>query len=278
MLTRADQSVSNLNLIKEKGAFALCGVHWFCYRSDLGFIPKLEVMTNIPGEESRSDIEARLDRILRDESPTATPPQAPRSESPNVSQPVSIAAEAIPAKPKTTFSLSKNLTRLSKGLVQWFGKLFKQASSAIKNARKTWPERPKSLKPKPFAGVKKALEAKGSKRLAVLASSLTTVVGLVLAAFLNFTNLTVASGIETTLGPSDNRSVFVVKASDAGQGDLIVASLSIDSETGQELLIIGTVFSKNEQSYALYDGEVIWQISAEQIRGKVLFAEATQTP
>jgi hypothetical protein len=38
------------------------------------------------------------------------------------------------------------------------------------------------------------------------------------------------------------------------------------------------VFSKNDETYALYDGEVIWQIPIGSIRGKVLFAEATQTP
>lgn len=41
-------------------------------------------------------------------------------------------------------------------------------------------------------------------------------------------------------------------------------------------LIIGTVFSSNEETYALYDGEVIWQIPLADLKGKVLFAEATQ--
>jgi hypothetical protein len=62
------------------------------------------------------------------------------------------------------------------------------------------------------------------------------------------------------------------------QGDLLVASLGVDQDTNQEILVMGTVFSKNDQTYALYDGEVIWQITAEQIRGIVLFAEATETP
>jgi hypothetical protein len=54
--------------------------------------------------------------------------------------------------------------------------------------------------------------------------------------------------------------------------------LGVDQDTNKEILVIGTVFSKNDQTYALYDGEVIWQITAEQIRGIVLFAEATEAP
>jgi hypothetical protein len=95
---------------------------------------------------------------------------------------------------------------------------------------------------------------------------------------LNFSSVTVTSGIETNLGSSENRSVLTLKASDANQGDLLVASLGVDQDTNQEILVMGTVFSKNDQSFALYDGEVIWQITAEQIRGIVLFAEATEVP
>jgi hypothetical protein len=125
----------------------------------------------------------------------------------------------------------------------------------------------------------------GLVSLAALMRSLLFVLGGValtaatlLTVLVNFSYLTVTEGIQTTLGNSEDRSVLTLTASDANQGDLIVASLGIDNETDQEILVIGTVFSKNEQTYALYDGEVIWQITAEQIRGKVLFAEATETP
>jgi hypothetical protein len=91
-------------------------------------------------------------------------------------------------------------------------------------------------------------------------------------------SVTVTSGIETTLGSSENRTVLTLRTSDAAQDDLLVASLGVDIETNKEILVMGTVFSKNDQTYALYDGDVIWQITAEQIRGKVLFAEATEAP
>jgi hypothetical protein len=41
---------------------------------------------------------------------------------------------------------------------------------------------------------------------------------------------------------------------------------------------MGSVFSVNDQSYALYDGEVIWQIPLADIKGVVMFADATQIP
>jgi hypothetical protein len=47
---------------------------------------------------------------------------------------------------------------------------------------------------------------------------------------------------------------------------------------GQGFLIMGSVFSVNDQSYALYDGEVIWQIPLADIKGVVMFADATQIP
>jgi hypothetical protein len=56
--------------------------------------------------------------------------------------------------------------------------------------------------------------------------------------------------------------------------DLVVALLP----GGQGLLIMGSVFSVNDQSYALYDGEVIWQIPLADIKGVVMFANATQIP
>jgi hypothetical protein len=69
--------------------------------------------------------------------------------------------------------------------------------------------------------------------------------------------------------------VFIEKTDTAIQNDLIVALLpgSGDAKT----LIIGTVFSSNEETYALYDGEVIWQIPLADLKGKVLFATALES-
>jgi hypothetical protein len=102
--------------------------------------------------------------------------------------------------------------------------------------------------------------------------------GLVIFTFARFQVVTVAQGIETTLGASGERSVLIAKASEADRNDLVVAVLPGAGVDGKEVLIMGTVFSENDETYALYDGEVIWQIPLTDIRGMVMFAQATQVP
>lgn len=101
---------------------------------------------------------------------------------------------------------------------------------------------------------------------------------LLIVGFANFSFVTTKQGIETTLGSSDGRTVLIAKGSTAAQNDLVVAVLPGTAESDSEQLIIGTVFSMNDQTYALYDGEVIWQIPLDEVKGRVLFASATQEP
>lgn len=101
---------------------------------------------------------------------------------------------------------------------------------------------------------------------------------LLIVGFANFAFVTTAQGIKTTLGSSENRTVLIAKGSNASQSDLVVAVLPGTGDIDNEQLIMGTVFSLNDETYALYDGEVIWQIPLDDLRGTVLFASATQVP
>lgn len=239
--------------------------------------PRLKTMNSNTGGESRSDIEARLDRILQgsDARVTTSAPGhlvAPATP-PVVAEEAPVIAKKIPAKPIGDYlkSFSESLSKVLKNSRDWVRSL---SSRLI------------VLKPAKILGVfdkvasksKDLLKGKIKKSVVVIAGGATLVVALGLTLLLNFSPVTVTSGIQTTLGSSENRSVLTLKSSDANQGDLLVASLGVDQDTNQEILVMGTVFSKNDQTYALYDGEVIWQITAEQIRGIVLFAEATEVP
>jgi hypothetical protein len=99
-----------------------------------------------------------------------------------------------------------------------------------------------------------------------------------LVIFINFGFVKVSQGIETTRGLADNKTVFISKTNTVSNNDLAVAVLPGTGDDSEELLVMGTVFSSNAEYYAIYDGEVIWQIPLDQIRGKVLFAKATQVP
>ena len=239
--------------------------------------PRLKAMNSNTGDESRSDIEARLDRILRDSETRATSAE-PRQPVASVTPPVvateaPVIAKKTPAKPIGDYlkSFSDSLSKVLKHVRDWVMSL----SSRLRVSK---PAKGLGVFTKVASKSKDLLKGKVKKSVVVIAGGATLVVALGLTLLLNFSSVTVTSGIETTLGSSENRSVLTIKASDANQGDLLVASLGVDQDTNKEILVIGTVFSKNDQTYALYDGEVIWQITAEQIRGIVLFAEATEAP
>jgi hypothetical protein len=229
------------------------------------------------GDESRSDIEARLDRILQgsDARVTTSAPSQPVAFTtpPVVAQEPPVIAAKTPTKPIGAYlkSFSESLSKLLKNVRDW-------AKSLSSRLRVTKPVKILGVFDKVASKSKDLLKGKVKKSVAMIAGGATLVVAFGLTLLLNFSSVTVTSGIETNLGSSENRSVLTLKASDANQGDLLVASLGVDQDTNQEILVMGTVFSKNDQSFALYDGEVIWQITAEQIRGIVLFAEATEVP
>jgi hypothetical protein len=192
---------------------------------------------------------------------------------PVVAQEPPVIAAKTPSKPIGAYlkTLFESLSKVLKSIRDW-------AMSLSRRLRVSKPAKILGLFDKIASKSKDLLKGRVKKSVAMIAVGATLVVAFGLTLLLNFSSVTVTSGIETNLGSSENRSVLTLKASDANQGDLLVASLGVDQDTNQEILVMGTVFSKNDQSFALYDGEVIWQITAEQIRGIVLFAEATEVP
>jgi len=96
--------------------------------------------------------------------------------------------------------------------------------------------------------------------------------------WLNFGFVKVSQGIETTRGPSEDKNIFISKTDNVSREDLVVAVLPGTGVDSEELLVAGTIFSSNDEYYAIYDGEVIWQVPIDQIRGKVVFAKPTQSP
>lgn len=93
-----------------------------------------------------------------------------------------------------------------------------------------------------------------------------------------FEFVTTAQGIETTLGSSENRLVLIDTSAEAQREDLVVAVLPGQTPDAGQQLLMGSVFSMNDQTFALYDGEVIWQIPLQDVKGVVVFAEATEMP
>ena len=111
-----------------------------------------------------------------------------------------------------------------------------------------------------------------------------SIVGGVIAAILvtgifsiiKFDLVKVSQGIETSRGPADSKTFLVGKTDKFEVNDLVVAQLP--GTTGDENLLVASIFSQNTEFYALYDGEVIWQVAKDSLLGKVYFAEATQLP
>ena len=119
---------------------------------------------------------------------------------------------------------------------------------------------------------------KRHKKPIILGAVGAAALGLVVVGLVRFQFVTVDQGIETTLGDAAGRTVLVSKATEANPNDLIVAVLPGSAASGEEAIIMGSVFSENDETYAIYDGEVIWQIPLSDVRGIVLFAQATQLP
>jgi hypothetical protein len=247
-------------------------------KTEIQFIPaKIRHMSFNTGDQSRHDLEARLDSILRDSGsrPPSTGESRPldtvvTSPASSVKTEPELEAKKSPAKPFGDYlkSVASTLSKTAKAFQSWVLALVRRPKS----------EKGQGVIGKFFSKSKKVAGVRINKKIAIVAGGLSVVLAVGFTLLLNLSYVSVSGGIETTLGSSEDRTVLTLKASGASQGDLLVASLGVDDETGQEILIMGTVFSMNEQTYALYDGEVIWQITAEQIRGKVLFAEATETP
>jgi hypothetical protein len=172
-------------------------------------------------------------------------------------------------------------------------KIFKQDASSEQNASSESSTVESAAEKKTAAATSSSEDAESStepvapkrdfsflKRKSVLFGGIGAIIVIILliVGFANFAFVTTEQGIETTLGSSEGRTVLIAKGSTASQSDLVVAVLPGTTDTDAEQLIMGTVFSMNDQTYALYDGEVIWQIPLDDVKGRVLFASATQVP
>lgn len=105
---------------------------------------------------------------------------------------------------------------------------------------------------------------------------------LVLAAvgygLLSIDSVTISEGIATNRGPGNGQTVLIDKTTTANQGDLVVGVMPGTSGTEDEKYVMGTVFSSNDETYAVYDGNVVWQVPIKELRGKVLFATPEEFP
>jgi hypothetical protein len=95
--------------------------------------------------------------------------------------------------------------------------------------------------------------------------------------FTRFDFVTASQGIDTTFGASANLTVIVDSTKDVAPQDLVAAKLPQVSGDGVDGVLIGTVFSENTETVAVYDGDVIWQIPVGDILGTVMFATATES-
>jgi hypothetical protein len=114
-------------------------------------------------------------------------------------------------------------------------------------------------------------------RLLVIVGLGLVVIGASTYGLTRFDFVTATQGIDTTLGNSANRGVVVDTADDVAPNDLVAALLPNPDEAGSDGVLIGTVFSENTETVAVYDGEVIWQIPVGNVLGTVLFATATES-
>lgn len=110
-----------------------------------------------------------------------------------------------------------------------------------------------------------------TKKIILLAAAATVVAAASYTA-LSVSSLTISEGITTNRGPGNGQTVLIDKTTIAEQGDLVVGVMPGTSGTDDEKYVMGTVFSANDQTYAVYDGNVVWQVPISELKGKVLFA------
>lgn len=149
----------------------------------------------------------------------------------------------------------------------------------IKTPRET-PAETRSPSPQPKISRSDAIDSKSGStrtRLAVLAGASLLLVAASTYGYVRFDIVTAAQGIETNFGNSVDRTVIVDTVVDVAPNDLVAALLPGSSADGESAVLIGTVFSENTETVAVYDGDVIWQIPVGDILGTVLFASATES-
>ena len=210
-----------------------------------------------------------------------TPPAKPSAQ--NRVEPAIAALSAFFAKAAASLAtLSKSGVARIKLALAPQEKTVKVVSEPAEKKSKTKTSSPEEtsllskLKSLPATTRAKYSESSARTKRITLASVVAAVVivfALILLAKFEF--VTPNGGIKTSAGSAQGTTVLIEKGAAIAPNDLIVAVQPGSPEDAPEL-IIGTVFSSNEETYALYDGEVIWQIPVGDLKGKVLFAEATQ--
>jgi hypothetical protein len=132
----------------------------------------------------------------------------------------------------------------------------------------------RSVKKEPRS--RRTASAKRFRLIAIVGLGL-VVVGASTYGLTRFDFVTATQGIDTTLGISANRGFVLDTADDVAPNDLVAALLPNADEESLDGVLIGTVFSENTETVAVYDGEVIWQIPVGNVLGTVLFATATES-
>ena len=207
---------------------------------------------------------------------------APKSE---------VAEETV--EPVDVTSVSATNSSFVSSLMAFFSRVIATVGAGVKSAiarikdafapraKKATTEVKQKSEPSESSGFITAFRAKYSdatprtKKITLASAIVGAVLIIVIVLLAKFEFVTPDAGIKTSLGSAKGHSVLIEKGAAISPNDLIVAVQPGSPEDAPEL-IIGTVFSSNEETYALYDGEVIWQIPVGDLKGKVLFATATQ--
>lgn len=162
--------------------------------------------------------------------------------------------------------------KVSKKSAPVIAELWKKTVSSISKlfANKSWSfsslvEGPKAL------WKKLKVSGKNTKLVYVVAGS-AVVLALVVTALVRLEVVTVTKGIPLVSGKSTGTSVMIDKFSEVKRGDLIIGVLP-GTKKDEKKTILGSIFSQNDQTYAIYDGEVIWQLPLRDLVGKALFVE-----
>jgi hypothetical protein len=209
-----------------------------------------------------------------------------KSSAPNRVEPDVSALSAFFAKAAASLAaLTKSGVARIKLVVAPKEKAQKTAKAVDQPTQKKTAPKPSSAEKASLASKLKAFPARAratyseaaprNKKITVVSVIAGAVLVIAIVLLTKFELVTPDGGIKTSLGSAKGTTVLIEKGAAIAPNDLIVAVQPGSPEDAPEL-IIGTVFSSNEETYALYDGEVIWQIPLADLKGKVLFAEATQ--
>jgi hypothetical protein len=166
---------------------------------------------------------------------------------------------------KTAKKVSANVTKQTKKIV----------AGAVKAAKKSTPLLT-NLSAKVSAQAKKLFTAKRSTKrgkLVLLISISAVVLTLAITALIRLEVISVTKGIPLMSGESTGTSVMVDKFAEVKPGDVIVGVLP-GTKKEEKQTLLGSIFSQNDQTYAIFDGEVIWQLPLKDLVGKALFVEA----